>query len=300
MKNEKINKLKTPLIENNLKDHKTSSCKDLFFDFIKKLSKIDLRNYKPKARIIGSIIACIILVAFSISIITGAVLGIKGVASTFFWNILPSELPLVGPEKSDYFSDFTDGKWVEHLGKFYRSFSDLNHIFLFPETPGALLKFHKPLPERKEVEFKFSPLSEDSANIVINVGNLYEIVIGDNNYKTVSVKARIDPDEKWEFIPEKQSGQLTKDMIGGGMRRSSEVIMKIDTEHRLDGNYFLDLKIRYIPIEPINAGYQNFHGQYIFTPHFQEYKPLDISVGLINPKLKTDVAVRFTSFKIEE
>jgi len=289
MENNKNNNKNFLANDNPRENGRKKDLKDVLRDIIKHRFGIDFREYKKSA--------LIILILLGIVFFLYAVGFIR--LDWDFWKSTDSGLPTTEVSPSDYYSDFIDEKWVEHLGKFYRSFNDLNHIFLFPETPRALLKFHKPLPERREIEFKFSPLSEDAANIVINVGNLYEIVIGDNNYKTVSVKARIGPDEKWESIPEKQSGLLTKDMTGG-MRKDSDVIMKINTEYHLDGNYFLDLKIKHIPIAPPSAGLQNFHGQYIFTVPFQEYKPLDISVGLINPKLKAGVGARFISFKIEE
>lgn len=292
MKSDTTNQSSFTNTKNSLENHKMSGHKDLFFDFIKKWSRLDLRNYKPKTRITGSIIVCVISLVLFVGLMTGAILGIKNV----FFPGVSSEFPQVGPEESDYFSDFTDKeKWMQYLGKISVDFNNPHYFFLGSDTPRALLKFHKQLLEKKEVTFIFKPLSQDAINIVISVGDLYEIIIGDNNYKIVSVKTRLATTGEWMPVPEESGRNLIKDI-----RRDSEVIVKINTEHYLDGNYSLTLDVKYITSKPLKAGHQNFHGQYIFTPPFQQYKPLDISIGLINPNHQSGIAAEFISFKMEK
>lgn len=236
-------------------------------------------------------------------LLSGLVTIFLTIVGCYIYDALCPHLPLINSwmkEKNEPITDFSDEKiWQQYLGQFLTN-GDNNYFSLASSNKRALLKFYKEFSEGEEVKFKFKPLSGDSANVVISVGNLYEIVIGDNDFETVSVKARSGVNGEWVSIPDKESHQLRRKIIGG-VRRGSEVIVKLNTEYyHLEGNYFLDIEIKYIPKEPVNSGYQNFHSQYIFTPPFQEYASLDISIGLINPNNETDIAAEFISFKVEK
>lgn len=193
-------------------------------------------------------------------------------------------------------SNFNDEKWTEYLGTFSRN-NETNYFGLASTNNKALLKFHKQFSERQFVIFKFTPLSMVSANIVIHVNDLYEVVVGDGDYKTLTFKARDGWKGPWRTIPDKQ-GDFKKELYTG-IKRGTDVTLRFITYCQMDGNYFVKIEIKFKPEKIKTEEDQFLNVEYLFDPPFQDCMPLDISVGLLNPDFQSDISAKFISFEIK-
>ena len=198
-------------------------------------------------------------------------------------------------ENKPKFSNFHDGKWTEYLGTFSRN-NEINYFGLASTNNKALLKFDKQFSERELIIFEFVPLSLASANVVIHVNDLYEIVVGDDDYKTLTFKARDGWKGPWRTVPDKQ-GDFKKELYTG-IKRGTNVVLRIITYCQMDGNYFVKIEIKFKPEKFKKEEDQILNAEYIFNPPFQECMPLDIGVGLLNPDFQSDISAKFISFEI--
>lgn len=247
------------------------------------------------------IIASIVIITFFLGaivvVIAGAVKGIDYLASRQAQNEYTKPIPEVVVPEVVAESNFNDDQWKESLGSFLRDEKDINYFALGPEKERALLKFGKSFLERQRIIFEFIPMSEDTINVVLNVNDLYEIVIGDNDYKTITLKARDTWDGVFQEI-ESEDGYKKK-KIDAGIRRKTDVVLTMITECRVDGTYFVELGISFKPENVKTNEPQSLKVRYVFDTPFQECMSLEIGVGLINPK-HSYIAAKFVSFSIEE
>jgi len=240
------------------------------------------------------IIALIFVICSFLSFLAAGIAGVVYLAGL----VLPQGKQLEnGYPKEIEKSNFNDNKWQESLGVFLRDNNDQNYFALNQEKDRALLKFYKNILERQEINFEFIPLSENAANIVINVNDLYEIVIGDNDYESLTLKLR----ESWKgvFKEVESVDGYTRKPIDLGIKKKTNVLLTMNTECHLDGSYFVEIGIKFTPEKIKTDKPKTLHAQYNFNPPFQTCIPLEISVGLINTE-QTYVAARFISFSINE
>ncbi len=204
---------------------------------------------------------------------------------------------LVVQENNNNHNDF-DERWQKHLGTFLRKNDDPNYFGLASTSEKGLLKFRNPYLERELVIFKFTPLSKDTANIIMHINNFYEIVVGDNNYKALTFKARRSWDGPWEIVPTTE-GEMEKDMYTG-IKKGTDVTMRMIGYCQMDETYFVKLEIKFKPDQVDLSEYQVLTSEYVFSPPFQECEPFDISIGLINPNHQSGIEARFLSFEIKK
>lgn len=255
---------------------------------MKNKKKIEIKKITPKKKLIIMIL---------VNIITwGGSMFYFGNQTYDFFSKVKQESQL--NIKNENKSDFNDNKWQKHLGSFLRNDSDPNYFGLASTSDKGLIKFHNSFSERQFIVFEFTPLSENSANIIIHINDLYEVVIGDNDYKTLTLKAREGWNGPWKIIPNKE-GQLKKEMYTG-IKKNTDVIIRMLTYCQMDEKYFTRLEIKF-KAEQIEMGENQFLvSEYVFNPPFQNCRPFDVSVGLINPNHQSDISARFLAFEIKK
>lgn len=240
---------------------------------------------------------------FSLFVIILLVISLKFQLISKVGNLFDSKKEEVENEKNipqeDYDqSDFTDDKWKKHLGSFLRSDDDPHYFALASTTDKGLIKFYNPFKERKLIVFEFTPLSGETANIVIHVNDFYEIVIGDGDYETLTFKAR----ESWKSPFKKiqnEEGELEKKFLTG-IKKNTDVIMRMLSYCQMDGRYNTTLEIKFKPEGVAVEENQFLHSEYVFNPPFQNCRPFDVSVGLVNPNYRSDIEAQFISFLVEK
>jgi len=83
---------------------------------------------------------------------------------------------------------FDNNKWVDSIGNLASWRKNKNQIILpFGENSG-LLKYIEPISEDSRFEIRFKPLNKELINFVISIPAVYEIIIGDNDYQTITLK----------------------------------------------------------------------------------------------------------------
>ncbi len=255
----------------------------------------------PLLKLVTTIIISIFFIIIFLGTIAGAIKGIEYLylkASIYFSERQTQNEYIKTPIKEVIAeSNFNDNQWEESLGSFLRDEKDSNYFALGPEKERALLKFGKSFLERQRIIFEFTPMSEEAINVVLNVNDLYEIVLGDNDYETITLKAR----ETWNGIFQEIESKdgYKKKKIDAGIRKKTDVVLTMITECQVDGSYFVEVGISFKPEKIKTNEAQSLKVRYVFDTPFQECIPLEIGVGLINPK-HSYIAARFVLFSIEK
>ncbi|MBI4094862.1 MAG: hypothetical protein HY435_01560 [Candidatus Liptonbacteria bacterium] len=196
-------------------------------------------------------------------------------------------------------SNFEDGRWQQlGLASLTALSKDRALFQLVTTSTAGLLKFHQPISAKSTFELKFIPLGTEVSNIVILIHGLYEIVIGDDDYTSVTLKALRGVGQDWVPIQEQRTGRIRL-TTAGGFRKGSEIQTRILHDPLSAGQFRVILDIKYLPNKPENADYQTLSGTYIFTPA-PLLEPLAMSVGLIPSRGSSEPKAQFNSFKIEE
>ena len=281
-------------IKNISNNKKKRGFSDLIEELIGNFLKIKkFRNYKSYIKIC----ICIFLFLLLIGVICGAIYSIFLVYE--FFNSKSEKLEVdSGIDEIIEESNFIDDKWLEHFGNFLRNEDDRQYFGLASTANLGLIKFYKPFSERQLVSFEFTPLSEETANVVLHINNLYEIVIGDSDYKTLTFKARESYNGPWIIIANKE-GQLKKEMLTG-IKKNTDVTLRMLSYCQMDGNYFVRLELKFQAEKTETEKDQFLSSEYVFNPPFQNCRPFNISVGLLNQNYKPNIEARFLSFEIKK
>ena len=199
-------------------------------------------------------------------------------------------------------SYFTDGEWDTSIKRLTKEqmIDSKNEFYLQKEdNKNFLLNFSKPIEIGKTVTFTFIPLS-DIINVIVS-GNdadrsLYEIVIGDNDNKSLTVKKYFE-NGGHDFIGN-QNGITRKEISSTGIRKGEEVNLYIKG-YCISNKHALNISMNYVPNGVNNIGIKNLESQtYKLEIPCEDF--LNISVGLIVSDPHADIKARFKEFKVEK
>ncbi len=218
---------------------------------------------------------------------------ISGVINSFK-KLQPSDF---STQVSQSFEDaesciFDDSEWITSLGQLQKREDGL--YLLASTTQSSSLQYERSLSSGSEICFSFVLLSGDSPNVVILVHDLFEVVVGDDSNRRVTVKANLIEGKPMSFISadnEDNNSFLLPEKILIGR----EISIKIKQQPLSMNRHELILNITYDPMkDPIVKSYH-----FPIPPEFKvSDKPIRVSIGIINTDNEEDILIRFKYFKI--
>ena len=208
-----------------------------------------------------------------------------------------TDINIVTPEDDtpDVFSkcDLSNGEWVRWLGKINQDFEDKTHFTLPVNSSGALFKYLGKIDDFSSCEFVFIPRSESSINYVISLDEIYQIVIGDNDFWTVALQATdaigSDPVRILEDVTQKTRPRLLSKIKNG-----TTVRVALNQGFTDDGKYRIELTVTYKPDTTELDATQTSKFTWTFEPSPAILENPSLSVGLIRGSGdKSEIGVKF-------
>ena len=220
-------------------------------------------------------------------------------ASVFFTSlkkIKPNDFPeqAIKSVEDKKKCEFDDSEWAPGYGGQLQKQEDGLYLLASTTQKSSLLLYERSISSKAEIFFSFVPLSGSSSNVTIVSHDLFEIVIGDEDSRRVTVKVNLIEGDSMSLISadneDNKSFLLPQELIIG-----KEVIVKITQQPFLIDQYELILSITYDPMK--NPVVKSYH--FPIPPKFKvSDKPIRVSIGMINTNNKEDVLTRFKCFKI--
>ena len=195
----------------------------------------------------------------------------------------------------DVFSkcDLNTGEWVRWLGSINQDFEDKTHFTLPVNSNGALFKYAGKIDDFSSCEFAFIPRSENSINYVISLDEIYQIVIGDNDFWTIAVRATdaIGGD----LIPIKEDfTQKTRPRLLNKIKNGTAVKVILSQKFIDDKTYQIDLDVSYKPDTTELNETQTSKFTWTFEPSPLILKKPSLSIGLLRGLTdKSEIGVNF-------
>lgn len=212
------------------------------------------------------------------------------ISATTDINIEPPKV-----EEPDVFSkcDLGTGEWVRWFGKINQDFEDKTHFILPVNSGGALFKYVGKIDDFSSCEFVFIPRGENSVNYVISLDEIYQIVIGDNDFWTIAMRATdaIGGD----LVPIREdSTQKTRPRLLSKIKNGTTVKVALKQGFIGDGNYQIELVVTYKPDTTALDETQTSEFVWTFEPSPAILEKPSLSVGLIRGMGdKSEIGVKF-------
>lgn len=205
--------------------------------------------------------------------------------------------PTTAPSKDAKNCDLSKGGWKLWLGNLNAGIDDRTRFSLPLNSSQALFKYQGNVQDVSTCEFTFVPRGEKAINYVVSFDGIYQVVLGDNDYWTISLRASDSIDGPLYPIKEDRV-EKTRPSLSAAVKTGSIVKTRIDQLFLEDGRYNVKLSIQYTPSSLQDNNGQNSESfSWTFTPSPAiELQPVDISIGLIRAKGDTsEVGVSFVS-----
>lgn len=244
-------------LKNNLNrstlDNKKKDVRDIFYDFFEKRIGLDLRKYK-KVVVIGVVIffvlisVVLLLLKYSPDFnIPWQKAMVSGPGTAI--NILGDEniVQFIESRKTDLKFDLESGKWTVALGNLSKWIGHPGRFDLPHGENSGLLKYTIPLETIDaffEIRFK-SHSKGESINFVITFPHVYEIIIGDKDSRTVTLKRSLSPDSPPGDFVREQTRDLTRASLSRDIIRDREVELNIKQSLLSNGNMWVQVDIKY-------------------------------------------------------
>jgi hypothetical protein len=197
----------------------------------------------------------------------------------------------------DMFSkcDLSTGDWVRWYGKVSQDFEDKNHFTLPLNSSSVLFKYAGRIEDFSSCEFIFIPRSEISINYVISLDEIYQIVIGDNDFWTVTLRATdaIGGD----LVPIREDiTQKTRPRLLSKVKNGTTVKASLNQGFIDDGKYQIDLTVTYKRDTSELDEAQTSKFTWTFEPSPEILESPSLSVGLIRGfGDKSEIGVKFVN-----
>lgn len=198
-------------------------------------------------------------------------------------------------EESENGCKLTDGTWSLWLGEMSRDVKDSGYLFLPPGSNQGLFKYSQSYNPEWACEFAFVPRSEDGVNYVISFDGLYQIVIGDNDFWTISLRASEALDGPLK--PKKEvKTQLERPRLQSKIRPGSTVKVLLEQRFINEKEYEVKILVDYdrdVSYETVSEP-ESLSWVFEPSPSF-DLKPLELSIGLIRGSGNSTVGASFLS-----
>ncbi|MCK5096277.1 MAG: hypothetical protein KAR24_02900 [Candidatus Pacebacteria bacterium] len=164
--------------------------------------------------------------------------------------------------------------------------------FILPENVArGLYSYSIPLQKEDKYTLKFSPQG-DVINYVVLIPNLFELVVGDNDYKTIYLKISNVLEEAPVYAVEEEVQKTTRPSLRYAIKKGTTVGVKINQSME-GGALVLHVEIVYVPDVEINSEplIDDFTYKFIPSPIF-DIGDLALTVGFFRGEGNQDSEIR--------
>ena len=269
-------------------------------------------------------ILTLIVAVLCLCLMSVGVLNIAGYIKNYFWNtsdmnpeepsVVPDsqqaanvitattdiniEVPLANTPGTFSKCDLNTGEWLRWFGKINQDFEDKTHFTLPTNSNSALFKYVGKIDDFSTCEFTFIPRSENSINYVLSLDDVYQIVIGDNDFWTVA--ARSTDSIGGDLVPIKEnSTQKTRPRLSNKIKNGTTVKVILNQKFIDASTYQIELIVSYKPDSLILNEVQTSTFSWTFQPSPAILDNPSLSIGLIRGiEDKSEIGVNFVDPKI--
>ena len=191
---------------------------------------------------------------------------------------------------------FTPDKWNDGEGNLAALRKDPSTLILPLNFTSGLLRYDEPINTDVDYEIIFKPLGDKAINFVINIPEIYEIIIGDGDYETITLKYSLGLSQPVNvLVSEKNTGQ-ERPKINYRVNKDSEIKINMVQKKMPNGNLWIKFDIHYWG-EGKEQGKipQSFSYEFVPSPLIEDslflnlglirgdYQDTHISIKLIKP-----------------
>lgn len=281
---------------------------DLVMDLIESYLKIDLRKYSSKAVIIVIILVVICLSAYffilnkskTVNNFTQEIKSGTPISGSNMFQISAAEQAKVDVHINTVSESemvlFQAGKWKQGLGNLASWKNNANRIILPIDEKSALIKYLNPIPKDSKFVIRLKPWSVKTINFVLQINPIYEVVIGDGDYRTVALKKSAGVDQPIQDPVPKVNLDNPTDITDIRPKFEYEVArgreMEILVYQRLlpDGKLWVQLDIQYWTKDGV-PDLDVF--KFTFTPSPSIVDSLFLNLGLVRLKGSEEISAEF-------
>lgn len=189
--------------------------------------------------------------------------------------------------------NFGNGLWNLWYGKVSQGLDDKNYFILPTNSGGALFQYAGEIDDITTCEFSFIPRGETTINYVISLDGIYQIVIGDNDFWTVTLKAsdRVDGD----LLPIKEIvTKKTRPRLLSRVRKGTNVEVILTQRFLENKKYEVVTEISYKPDIDNSSDVSTEKFSWIFDPSPIIHDSVKLSVGLVrDPRDTSEISANF-------
>lgn len=174
---------------------------------------------------------------------------------------------------------FDSSKWRDAEGNLASVRKEPDILILPLNDSSGLLKYSDPVPVDLAYEIRFIPLGDRAINFVVAMPEIYEIVIGDGDYRTISLKRSPGINQSPSIpVQEKMTG-LERPKLTYLVNKNNEIRINIKQELLPNDNLWLQFDIHYWGEGKKQKLPQSF--SYEFKPSPRIDDSLFLNLGLI-------------------
>jgi hypothetical protein len=172
---------------------------------------------------------------------------------------------------------FKTTAWGNATGDLAFYGKNTNRMILPNGTVSGLLKYNEKINSSSMFDLHFVPYGDRAINFVVSLPEIYEIVIGDGDYRTVTLK--VSPGVGQQFQPLLAVGRDKERVsLGHEIKKGSQVGLNIKQELLPSGHLWVQFDISYWPTEINDVVTEPF--AYEFNPSPKIHDALYLELGL--------------------
>jgi len=186
--------------------------------------------------------------------------------------------------------EFDSNKWHDSEGNLAIIRKEPNILILPLNDSSGLLKYSDPIPVDSIYEIKFIPLGDTAINFVVTIPEIYEIVIGDKDYRTISLKYSSEINQPPSIPVREKTTGLDRPKLTYPVNKNSEIGINIEQKLMSNGNLWVQFDIHYWAEDKKQKLPQSF--TYEFKPSPRIDDSLFLNLGLIRGVLRDTISIK--------
>lgn len=201
-------------------------------------------------------------------------------------NLIKIESPTNSDIEKSQKCDLNSGPWNRWYGKVSQGVDDKNYFILPVNGGGFLFQYAGNIEDITTCELSFIPRGENAIGYVVSLDGIYQIVIGDNDYWTITLKATDQVDG--DLIPIEESVTAkTRPRLLSKVREGTTMNVLLTQKFLENKKYEVTAEVSYKPDIDSTSEIRTEKFTWVFNPSPAIHNPVGLSVGLVRDPADT-------------